>query len=62
MEFYVDDARFFCFETEISFEEKLVPNYLGFSKFLVKLFNLIMTSFCFGKLLTDKNRSMRYLI
>ena len=56
MEFYVD-AGFSCFELEISILEKLVPSYQSFPKFLVKLFHLVMSSFRFGKLLTDKTRT-----
>ena len=33
----------------IPFLEKLVQSYESLSKFLFKLLNLIMTSFCFGK-------------
>ena len=38
------------FGLEISFLEKVVRNYSRYCKFLFKLFNLIMSSFCFGKL------------
>ena len=39
----------FCVLNRIPFLEKLVQSYESLSKFLCKLLNLIMTSFCFGK-------------
>ena len=41
------NTYFFCFGLEIPFLEKLVPNYQNCYKYLLHLFNIIMSSFCF---------------
>ena len=38
-----------CFGSEILFWKKFIPNYQDFYKFLFKLFNLMMSCFCFEK-------------
>ena len=58
MEFY-NDTYFFFFESEIPFSGKLVPNYQNLYKFLFKLFNINMTSFCFFENYLKSNSHLR---